>query len=231
MTERQVQTKIKRVDAFSFTLGVILTMYTEFIILARPESYPTFFYGTLFFMMIHRFYTYRAGHEHFFMLDFCYFVQASTHLQTLSCQSPTISDTCQTWFKMNYVLTHGPISIAIVAWQNSLVFHSMDKVTSFAIHILPGTFYYLLRWNPKLSDAVDINNSTAQLANFTPLTWTEQFLNPLVFYIIWQIFYLIIHYTVIEKDPTLVTSIRHLTKDTKNPSHKMGAKLAVKLGK
>ena len=112
-----------------------------------------------------------------------------------------------------------------MAWQNSLVFHSMDKVTSFAIHILPGTFYYLLRWNPKLSP------DSHQLPNFTSLTWTEQFLNPLTFYIIWQIFYLIIHYTVIEKDPTLVTSIRHLCKDTKNPSHKLGAKLAVKLGK
>ena len=96
-------------------------------------------------------------------------------------------------------------------------------MTSFAIHILPGTFYYLLRWNPKLwpNDKIPL---------ITRLTWSEQFYYPLVFYLLWQIFYLIVHFVVIEKDPTLITSIRHLTRDKKNPATKAGTKLAIKLG-
>ena len=102
-------------------------------------------------------------------------------------------------------------------------FYSIDKVTSFAIHILPGTFYYLLRWNPKLWP----NNKIPLISR---LTWSEQFYYPLVFYLLWQIFYLIVHFVVIEKDPTLITSIRHLTRDKKNPATKAGTNLAIKLG-
>ena len=36
--------------------------------------------------------------------------------------------------------SHGPIAIAIIAWQNSLVFHSLDKMTSFFIHIMPVSY-------------------------------------------------------------------------------------------
>ena len=111
-----------------------------------------------------------------------------------------------------------------MAWQNSLVFHSMDKVTSFAIHILPATFYYLIRWHPALS-------KDYQPTKISPISWSENFLYPLAFYLSWQVIYLIVHFLVIEKDPTLVTSMRHLVKDKKNPSHKFGKKWAINLGK
>ena len=47
------------------------------------------------------------------------------------------SGICSTWFKSNFVMSHGPIAIAILAWQNSIVFHSLDKMTSYFIHIMP----------------------------------------------------------------------------------------------
>ena len=40
-------------------------------------------------------------------------------------------------------LSHGPIAIAILAWQNSMVFHSLDKMTSFYIHIMPPLTCYM----------------------------------------------------------------------------------------
>ena len=42
-----------------------------------------------------------------------------------------------------FVLSHGPIAIAILAWQNSMVFHSLDKMTSFYIHIMPPLTCYM----------------------------------------------------------------------------------------
>ena len=87
LADHEVQTHVKQVDAFSFTLGVVLTLYVEYVVLAHPEYYPTFFYAILCFLMTHRFYAYGAIKEHFFMLDFCYFVQLSTHLQTITCSN------------------------------------------------------------------------------------------------------------------------------------------------
>lgn len=34
-----------------------------------------------------------------------------------------------------YLLTMGPLGSAIITWRNSLVFHSVDKVTSLFIHM------------------------------------------------------------------------------------------------
>ena len=128
MDDRQVQTKIKQVDAFSFAIGVVLTLVLEYIILAKPQHFPLAFYCLMPPLLIHRFFAYSAEKSQFFLLDFCYFIQASTILNTLTCPNDGYAEQCEIWFKMNYVLAHGPIAFAIVAWQNSLVFHSVDKV-------------------------------------------------------------------------------------------------------
>ena len=119
------------------------------------------------------------------------------------------------------------IKIFLPKWDyrinQNILFCSMDKATSIAIHILPGLFYYLIRWCPNLSP-------DNQLPNLLPLSWTEQFLYPLGIYITWQLIHFCIQFTIIEKDPTLVTSLRYLAGDAKNPCTIYGTKLAVKLG-
>ena len=66
---------------------------------------------------------------------------------------------------------------------------------------------------------------------FTSLTWSEQFAYPLCFYLSWQLIYFCIQFTHIEKDQTLVTSLRHLARDHKNPFMILIYKLATYLGK
>ena len=78
--------------------------------------------------MILRYFQYRAENAVLFLLDFCYFVNVSVSIQT------TLFPDNLVWFKTNYVISMGCLMIAIVAWQNSLVFHSLDKLTSIFIH-------------------------------------------------------------------------------------------------
>ena len=76
--------------------------------------------------------------------DFCYFVNLSVALQTaffpdhllwykVSIKT-NISRQCDlnlnNIFKANYMLAMGPLMTAIMVWKNSLVFHSLDKLTS-----------------------------------------------------------------------------------------------------
>ena len=65
---------------------------------------------------------------------------------------------------------------------------------------------------------------------FDVLTFQEQFVYPLTFYSVWQLWYLFITFTVVEKDKTLMTSMRYLAKDHKNPMTIVGGKLAIYLG-
>ena len=78
-----------------------------------------------------RYYDYSLQKAELFMLDFCYFVNFSVVLQTAFFPDNLL------WFKANYVLCMGPICIAIMVWKNSLVFHSLDKLTSFFLHAFP----------------------------------------------------------------------------------------------
>ena len=54
MDEHQVQTKIKQVDAFSFALGVVLTLVLEYIVLAKPHLFPLAFYCLMPPLIFHR---------------------------------------------------------------------------------------------------------------------------------------------------------------------------------
>ena len=78
------------------------------------------------------------------MLDFCYFVNFSVVLQTAFFPDNLL------WFKANYVLCMGPICIAIMVWKNSLVFHSLDKLTSFFLHAFPTMVSILIKRNSVL---------------------------------------------------------------------------------
>merc|ERR1712165_691038 len=108
------------------------------------------------------------------MLDFCYFMQISVITQTLL--FPPTSAFGAAWFKANFALSHGPIAIAILAWQNSMVFHSLDKMTSFYIHIMPPLTCYLQRW--------DVISGSAPPEGFS-LSFSEAFIIPMFLYSVW----------------------------------------------
>ena len=82
---------------------------------------------------------YRAENYHLFMLDFCYFMNVSVLMQTI------LFPNCLVWFKANYALCMGVLMMAILVWQNSLVFHSLDKLTSIFIHVFPPLTLHLYR--------------------------------------------------------------------------------------
>ena len=85
-----------------------------------------------------RFFSYKEAKFHYFLIDFCYFLNLSTWMQILVCPNDDYSEECEIWFKSNFVMSICPISFAIIGWNCSLVFHSVDKVTSFMVHVLPG---------------------------------------------------------------------------------------------
>jgi len=169
--------------------------------------------------MLLRYTTYRAINNHLFMLDFCYFMQLSVITQTLL--FPPTSSFGAAWFKANFALSHGPIAIAILAWQNSMVFHSLDKMTSFYIHIMPPLTCYMQRW------AILPGGPPPESMSFG---FGDVLITPLILYGTWQAAYLYIQHTVIDQDPELVTSLRYLTQCPRNPMHIITMDVCTRLG-
>jgi len=211
--------QVKMIDKLSFTFGVLCICGSEWLALRHAEWFPLYYFTIMTTLLIWRLITYTKDKYQLFMLDFCYFINLSVVLQTFLFMSNI------NWFKANYILCMGPLMFAIIVWKNSLVFHSLDKLTSFFLHAFPPITIHLLRWG--LIPSPFYYPSTS-------LTLTEVFTLPLGLYIAWQLGYWTITEVFLRnklsQDKELITSLRWLALDKKNGFRNFIVSLLVKLG-
>lgn len=81
-----------------------------------------------------RFYTYKQRGFHYFLADLCYFVNLLLLL------SIWVFPNSKRLFISTYCLAMGNNAIAIAMWRNSLVFHSLDKVTRYVSRPVNSVF-------------------------------------------------------------------------------------------
>jgi len=211
--------QVKFVDKLSFTLGVTCIILTEFLALRHPELFLHYYVTLMAILLTFRLHDYKSQKMELFMADFCYFMNLSTVVQTWFYPDNLY------WYKANYVLCMGCLMMAIIIWNNSLVFHSLDKLTSFFLHAFPPLHIHLHRWGLIPCDAIKLDDY---------LSLEELFILPLVLFAIWQVGYLIlteiILFNYMESDPEITTSMRHLAVDKKNSMHQLTKKICRTLG-
>ena len=136
-----------------------------------------------------RFPMYRKTGWHYFLADLCYFANFLILLWLF------VFPHSRALYIGLFALVNGPVSWAIIAWRNSMVFHSLDKVTSLFIHMAPGITLYALRWLcPNADDSDDstllnITHGTNVLGGANDMTFLETLIYGLMFYTIWQTLY------------------------------------------
>jgi len=135
-------TAIRLRDKLSFMLGVVGCFVIEACVLQAPQLYPYLFLSFFLPLYVLRLYIYGSLSWHWFLVDFCYFSNFACVWGIVGAPAST------TLLIMNFAHTSGPLALAIPIWRNSLVFHSLDKVTSVFVHALPGLLTFMLRWVP-----------------------------------------------------------------------------------
>ncbi|KAI1978415.1 hypothetical protein LOZ51_000118 [Ophidiomyces ophidiicola] len=118
-------------EKVSFIAGVLNIFFSGYLIGAYPIYFHYWFAGQLLYFLPIRFYTYHKRGYHYFLADLCYFVNLLTVL------SIWVFPRSKRLFLSTYCLAYGNNAVAIAMWRNSMVFHSLDKVTSLFIHIMP----------------------------------------------------------------------------------------------
>lgn len=130
-------------EKMSFIAGVLNVFVSGYIIGARPDMFYYWFTAQILYFMPLRCYTYHKKGYHYFLADLCYFVNLLTIL------SIWIFPNSKRLFISTYCLAYGNNAIAVAMWRNSMVFHSLDKVTSLFIHIMPPvTIHCLVHLTP-----------------------------------------------------------------------------------
>jgi hypothetical protein len=108
---------------------------------------------------------------------------------------------------------NGPLALAIPMWRNSFVPTELERITSVVIHYLPILVTFVWRWTPS-GNGLNLTQKPESLSFSTALSL------PVLFYIGWQVFYLLItevlHLQKFRKDPELSTSLRWMANPTKS---------------
>ncbi|KAF4554084.1 Hypothetical protein D9617_5g069600 [Elsinoe fawcettii] len=115
----------------SFIGGTLNIFISGYLIGAFPEYFHYWYTAQLLYFMPIRWYTYHKIGFHYFLADLCYFVN---FLMVLCIW---FFPNSKRLFISTFCLAFGNNAVAIAMWRNSLVFHSLDKVTSLFIHIMP----------------------------------------------------------------------------------------------
>ncbi|KAI9318570.1 hypothetical protein BX666DRAFT_2018613 [Dichotomocladium elegans] len=174
-------------DKISFVVGVGNACVSPALAARLPQWIPLYYTIQSAYLLSLRYLIYKVRKWHYFIFDLCYFVNAMTLLFIWVFPSST------SLFFAAYCLTNGPVAWAIITWRNSLVFHSLDKVTSVFIHIFPALVTYTIRYLPEL----ECNSSHFRDKRFpaitadTTMSFRDTMLMSTIAYLIWQALYFV----------------------------------------
>lgn len=167
-------------DKICFFVSVHMLCLVVWMIFMHPVWVPTAYFWAFVTLVGARVYAYRRRGWGYFTLDLCYFVNVSLILVLFVFKSHV------GLLAGVFSLVHGPVIWAVVQWKNSLVFHSLDKITSCFIHVTPCIVLYTLKWIMKDEDFMR-RHHPAFLEPTPPLINTAFWAGLL--YIIWQVSY------------------------------------------
>lgn len=114
-------------EKVSFIAGVMNVFISGYLIGGRPGWFHYWYTAQLCYFMPIRYITYHRKGYQYFLADLCYFVNLLTML------SIWVFPQSKRLFISTYCLAMGNNAIAIAMWRNSMVFHSLDKVTRSAL--------------------------------------------------------------------------------------------------
>ena len=110
-------------EKLSFIAGVLNVFISGYLIGALPQYFYYWYAVQLSYFFPIRYYTYHKKGYHYFLADLCYFVNF------LAVLSIFVFPQSKRLFIATYCLAYGNNAVAIAMWRNSMVFHSLDKVT------------------------------------------------------------------------------------------------------
>lgn len=197
LRKHRMQSKVTYVITVA---GIILVSHT---VLTRkwmmPYLYSVLTPSLLFFRLI----LYWKMKYQYFMLDFCYF--ANIYCFIYLCIAPSRED----MFAIGYSIAHGPLIWALLIFRNSLVLHSLDKVTSLYIHLMPCLLTFVIRWYPEEA-ASKWHKPFPKFQFQYNFLWLV--LLPLCFHILHQVIYFILVNLILKPSSDYLNLFRYVTR-------------------
>lgn len=213
---------VRLLDKLVFMFGFNNVVLTTFVFSGHASWYPLLFTIKYVLLVGSRWIKYRVSGAHYFLLDFCYVVNAS-HVYYLWFAPHNYN-----LFLVNFTNALGPLLFAIPAWRNAFVF-DIDKITSVFIHLSPVLLDTAIFW--RLSRTGQFSVCPPQ--GCAALTFRDVYLIPFGFFMAWQVVYYVLIYKVLQDRLTRknrMYSFSYTVKDLERYTNEKGQVETKKLG-
>lgn len=131
---------VRTKDKVVYTLSVINAVLTAFLFGVVPHYFHWWHSPKAIMYIAHRWYTFRKQNQHYLLYDFCYWANGLTLLYCWVCPWSDVM------FQILFVCSNGPLAWAVLAFSQSLIFHSAPHMTSVFIHTSPMLLTFAIRW-------------------------------------------------------------------------------------
>ncbi|GEM07189.1 hypothetical protein Rt10032_c02g1206 [Rhodotorula toruloides] len=205
-------------DKISFVCGVMNVLVSSLLLGFEPTWIPAWYSLQMLVYTPYRVYTYKRRLYHYFLFDLCYFVNLLSILYLwVFPGSPMLFEAC-------FGLTLGSLGTAIATWRNSLVFHSLDKIISLAIHIFPPFVFVVIRHFYPHDLAIARYPALKELPHLNP--WRSMAIC-MTTYIVWQLlyFHFVINLRAAKIKEGRATSFTYMVNDKKRLIGKIAARV------
>lgn len=181
LQQKWMDAKVVRLrDKISFVVGVLNLVVSSLVFALRPEHIPTLYSVLALYFLPLRVWSYTSKKWHYFLFDFCYFLNVANLLFIW------VFPNSEFLFTVCYCAAHGPLAFSVATWRNSLVFHSLEKMTSLFIHLYPPfVFTTMVHFMPR----AEANTRFPALANLKTLNGYTSFWFNVTIYLVWQLVY------------------------------------------
>lgn len=197
--------KASTTEKIFFSISVYMIFFFGYLIGNCPQ-YVHIVYSIIFIILMPiRLITYYKIGFGYYLADLCYYVNFLLMFYIW------IMPNSQMLFVSCCSFSWGTLSFAVITWRNKLVFHSIEKITSTFIHVLPGVIMYVITHQLSHDYKLSRFSGSVKLQQ-----WDIMYgiLNTSLLYFIWQLSY---HYFItIRKAEKIkkgkVTSFEYLRK-------------------
>ena len=180
---KQVQASIfiRKSDRIKFFLNVLSLIITAALVTKDAKYYAFYNVILISILLTHRAYEFYTKGWHFYLLDFCYFVNTIIIIHVLFFPKSEIM------FFASFVLSIGPVLTAVPVYSCALSFHSTMKTTTLLIHSSPPLAMFLIHWHDK--SKYFFSAATAGVQEFGPSLLMKWYGSVFLMTGVWVVFY------------------------------------------
>ncbi|XP_072025846.1 uncharacterized protein [Amphiura filiformis] len=188
-----------------FVTSLTCLMVVGYGIVGFPCILPYFYTGAAPFLVGLRIWLYWGVKWQLFLVDFCYFANLLLYIYLWACPGT------EEVFCVVFAVANGPLLFAIITYRNTLAFHSLDRMTSVFIHILPALTTFAIRWYPSTSMPWYTSFASIDLGADDRLPWEWIVAVPFGFYVLHTIMYFTVVYICVKPDEQYWDTYRYMT--------------------